>query len=60
MMLNIVHLTSTADATTAPVTNRLANASGSITFQPQDINWSKRGRGSDARSRMKKQMKKNS
>src|SRR5262249_15717867 len=44
---------------TAPVISRLGSASGSMTFHPQAINWSKRGRGSAARRRMKKQMKKN-
>src|SRR3954451_25237774 len=43
-------------STTAPVTSRFNKASGSITFQPQAINWSKRGLGKAARSRMKKQM----
>ena len=33
----------------APVTTTLANASGSIAFQPKDMSWSKRSRGSDAR-----------
>src|SRR5579883_2400732 len=36
-----------------------ASASGSMTFQPQAINWSKRGRGRAARNRMKNEMKKN-
>src|SRR5208283_5427924 len=36
-----------------------ANDRGNITFQPHDINWSNRGRGRDARSRMKKQINRN-
>src|SRR5277367_3000512 len=44
-------------STTAPVTSKFSSARGSITFQPQDINWSKRGLGSAARNRMNMQMK---
>src|SRR5579871_3238952 len=44
---------------TAPVTSRLASASGSMSFHPQSMSWSKRGRGSDARSKMKNPRKKN-
>src|SRR5687767_10165787 len=37
----------------------LKSAKGSITFQPNAISWSYRGRGRDARKRMNRQMKKN-
>src|SRR5580693_10083093 len=46
-------------STTAPVTTRFAKARGSITFQPNDMSWSNRGRGRAARTRTKKEMKKN-
>ena len=51
------HLVYLQASTTAPVTTRLANARGNITFQPHDMSWSNRGRGRDARSRMKKRNK---
>src|SRR5678816_3167823 len=43
----------------APVTKIFTNTNGSNTFHPVSINWSYRGRGSDARSSIKKRMKAN-
>src|SRR4051794_1992583 len=43
-------------STTAPVTSRFSKASGSMYFQPQAINWSKRGLGKAARNKMNRQM----
>ena len=41
------------------MTTIFRSASGNITFHPNAINWSKRGRGSVARSRMNKQINTN-
>ena len=46
-------------STIAPVTRIFASTNGSKTFQPVSINWSYRGRGSDARSSIKKKMNAN-